>query len=280
MRIAVLVSLLFLLMASAIADTVSSPSALDNAKALISQGKYAEAIPILDKIASSDPAAPQALKMMGECHKAQKNWLQATKCFEKVLTYPEAPLQTKDARIQLMDCYLADNETSRGYACLDKLVADYPDDAARFHYVVGRRYQWMHQYAEAAKELREAVKLPTTDPDAKDAAKRYICCCLSAMDFDGALAYLPTFVSNYPDSVPDIVSKELYRWKFKIPQVIDIVEKASTGDEKNANELKIGLADCYLATNNWDKGLMVLKSIPDSKRWRSATGDRTRNPVR
>lgn len=273
MRIAVFVSLVFVLMASAFAETVPPPTPLDAAKALFDQGKYAEAIPILDKIASSDPAAPQALKMMGECYKAQRNWPQATKYFEKALTYPDASLQTKDIRIQLMDCYLADNGASRGFACLDRLVADYPDDAARFHYVVGRRYQWMHQYAEAAKELREAVKLPTTDPDAKDAAKRYICCCLSAMDFDGALAYLPTFVSDYPDSIPEVVSKELYRWKFKIPKVVEIIEKAASGTDKDTTELKIGLADCYVATNNWDKGLATLNGIPTSRRcanWRVA----------
>lgn len=251
---------------SAFAETISAPSPLDTARALMGQGKYAEAIIILREADLSQSSPSQTLRMLGDCCKAQKNWEQAIEYFGKALPGSQDQATEKDIRVQMMDCNLAAGNTGSAFAALDELAADYPNEAPRFHYVIGRRYQWNHEYGKAAKELSEATKLPPTDPDAKDAAKRYICCCLSAMDFDGALAYLPTFVSNHPDSIPEVVSKELYRWKFKIPQVIEIVDKAIATTGRDTTEMRIGLADCYLATNNWDKGLSTLKAIPENKR--------------
>jgi tetratricopeptide (TPR) repeat protein len=273
LRVTVCLTLLFMLMVSAFAETVSTPSPLDNAKALISQGKQIEAIPILDKIVASDPtSAPDALLMIGTCYKAQKDWPQAIKYFEKAVAGTETSNIRKDIRVQIMDCHLANGAAGEAFVCLDKLEADYPDDVPRFHYVIGRRYQWMHQYAEAADELKLALqphKTPPSDPDITDAAYRYICCSLSAMQFDNALAYLPTFVNLYPERIPDIITKDLYRWKFKVTEVVETVDKASRGTSPSTvsgQKLRVALASCYISTQDWTKALATIKEVTgDSK---------------
>lgn len=174
-----------------------------------------------------------------------------------------------------MDCQLADNNPGNALNLLDKLVADYPARAGRFYHVAGRRYQWMHQYGDAAKALRQAVdKLKPNDPDAKDAAQRYICCALSAMDFNAALDYLPTYAKRYPDGISAVFSSQIYRWKFKIPDAIKAIQKAldeMPAASTRAYELTIALADCYTATENWDKAAFCLASLPKSYQDTSAS---------
>jgi tetratricopeptide (TPR) repeat protein len=232
--------------------------------------EYAQALATLK--AMDDPASdPEVLQLMGDCYKGLKDWPQAIKCFEQILTCKDSPFRVQDVKSWIMDCYLANNEPYKALNTLEKLAAEYPDDAPKFYWLVGRRYQWMGQYAEGAKYFKQALKMPKTDPLAKDAARRFICCSLSAMDWDGALTYLPTFVSDFPDSAPEILSAELDRWKFKTLPAIQVVEKVvaeTRGEDKL--KLKIGLADCYAAVREWDKARSLLNSVPKSSQQRSA----------
>ena len=240
---------------------------------LIKVGDYAGAIAVLR--GTNDP---QSLQMLGNCYKATKEWYKAIDCFEKLVAAPPPNVSAKDINAWIMDCHLANNNPSGAYNLLDKLIKEYPDSAPQFHYILGRRYMWNHQYAEAVSELRQAIEMRKGDPNAWDAAKDYILCCLTAMDFDSALAFLPTLAKEYPDKIPDVVGSQLYRWKFKIPKALEILQGVidETGGSTN-NELKMGLADCYVAVQNCEKARSILQSMPESyqdssARWHTSMG--------
>lgn len=261
----VLVSLAGFLGATSLGDPAED---LKRGQDLARTGDCDAALKVLTQI--TDPSViSEALSSAAVCYRVQKNWSEAIKCYERILTLPSAQLREKDVMSSIMDCHLAANNTSQAYAYLEKLSSQYPDDIPRFHYVLGRRFYWMHQYADAVKELRQGIKMPKSDPEAKDACQKFINCSLSAMDWDGALAYLPTLVRDYPDSVPEVVGKQLDRWKFKIPQAIEIVEKASKEIPGDTTGLRIGLADCYVSVRNWGKSAEVLDSVPADRRDRS-----------
>ena len=129
MRIAVLVSLLFLLMAAASAETVSPASPLDQAKALISQGEQIEAIPVLDKIVASDPAsAPQALLILSGCYDELGKWSEAVECVEKLqATYPDS-VPSREVKLRLMDHYLANGVMDKHQSLRKELTSEFRRD--------------------------------------------------------------------------------------------------------------------------------------------------------
>ena len=98
MRVMVYLAVLAVLAVSAVADTGSVSSPLTDAKRLVDQGKCKQAIPILDKIAASDPSsAPEAFQMMGDCYKRLRNWSKAIECFERLLAdYPDSVAPDSD----------------------------------------------------------------------------------------------------------------------------------------------------------------------------------------
>ena len=146
MRIAVVVSLLFILMASAFAETVSPPSPLDTAKALISQGKQKDAIPILEKIVASDPdSAPHALDMMVGCYDALEEWGKAIGCLEELLTlHPNSVSPDGEIKRRMMDYYLADGKFEEYQSLRRELAGEFQSDAWKLYYTVGRRRVLRH----------------------------------------------------------------------------------------------------------------------------------------
>ena len=246
------------------------PRQLEQARGMWQARQYASGLAIAKGISDLD-SNPEALQVAAECYKGLKEWPEAIKRFEQILACKRLVFPPQDVKSWIMDCYLANGDPGKAFNYLDKLVAEYPNDAPKFQFLLGRRYQWMQQYGEGAKQFKQALKMPKTDPLAKETATRFICCSLSAMDWDSALAYLPTFAADYPDSVPEILSGQFGRWKFKIPAAIQVIQKAASearGDDKL--KLKIGLADSYAATHDWDKAVSALNSVPKDFQQRSA----------
>lgn len=232
---------------------------------LAKKGNHDAAISILSKI-TDQAQAPQALLLMASCYKKQRNWSQVIECYQQLLEkYPNSVAPDKEVKIWIMDYYLADNNIHMGSNYLEQLCAEYPEDAHRFHYIAGRRYQWVHKYADAVKELREAVKLPNTNSNVKDAAKRLICCYLSAGNFDGALEYLSTYIKQYPDQIPNIMIGQTSRWDSRMPDAIQVIEEtlhSMPASSSNSDAVRIGLAEFYVAIQDWDKASNHLVSIP------------------
>ena len=145
MRIAVCVPLLFMLMASAVAETVLQPSPLDSAKALISQGKQKDAIPILEKIVASDPdSAPQALDMMADCYDALEKWSKAIECLQKLQALSPKTPAPREIKLRFMDYYLAIGDLEKYQSLRKELADEYRGDGWRVYYTVGRRLVLKH----------------------------------------------------------------------------------------------------------------------------------------
>lgn len=204
----------------------------------IQQGQYQAAIDTL-----ADDNTPDGLKVRGNCYKALHEWGKAAECYAQITP------QTKDTRLWIADCRLAEGNPGP----MQELLKEFPDDPL-LRLTAGRRYQWMLRFEDAARELKGV--------EGSEASQRYILCSLSAMRFDDALQYLPIYVKKYPEGIPTVVSGNLYRWKFKVPEVVKVVEDAQDGTKL----LKVALADCYVAVHEWSKCLKLLQTIPEDQR--------------
>ena len=260
-----------MLMASAFAETVSTPSLLDEAKALISQGKQKDAIPILDKIAASDPtSAPQALQMTGECYKKLQKWSKAIECFDKLLAgYPNSIAADREVKAWIMDCHLANGDFEKCLALRNELFNEYQTDAWKLYYVVGRRHVWRHDYSKAIPELKKAVELGViskNSPEMIDAHRRLLHCYVERKQWSNAEELAQKLVKDYPSRA--------YEWHFEMgrcyqgrqeyEKAIEYLEQAAKLVPKNAwnaKDIFKALLDCYDHTGTLDKGVPLAEKL-------------------
>ena len=268
MRIAVFVSLLFILMASAVAETVPPPSPLDAAKALISQDKQIEAIPILEKIVASDPdSAPHALDMMVGCYDALEEWGKAIGFLEELLTLH--PNSDGEIKRRMMDYYLADGKFEEYRSLRRELVSEYQSDAWKLYYTVGRRRVLRHEYSEAIPELKKAIELGApvkSNLDIIDANYRLLHCYVVKKQWDEAEELGPKLVETYPEVAYKFQMEmgKCYQVQGKCDKAIDYLEPAAEKcpkDFDNAKRLYKTLLDAYDRIRKYDKAIALGKKL-------------------
>ena len=259
---------------------------LDDAKILITNGKYLKAIPLLESIVSSDKAStPQALEMMGDCYKAQQNWSKAIECFQKRLAdYPNSGSPERDVKSWMMDCYLANNDLTKGLALRNELLAQYGPDAWRIYYIVGWRYAWLKKFAEAESELEKAIEggiLAKTDDDVIDANRLLLVCCVVRSQWDKADKLAQRLLKDYPD--------KSYEWNYQIgksyqarqeyAKALEALEPAAKlAPDKTVVSKNIykTMLDCYDETDRLDKAIPLAEKLvgdyPGESAWQWRLG--------
>lgn len=285
MRIAVLVSLLFWLMASAFAETVSPLSPLDTAKALVSQGKQIEAIPILEKIVASDPAsAPKALLMMSDCYDELGKWSEAMECVQKLQTaYPDS-VPSREIKLRLMDHYLANGVMDKYRSLRQELTSEFQRDGWRLCYTVGKRRVLRQEYAEAIPELKKAVEVGEgfKNPDVADANYWLLHCYVVQKQWADAEKFGPALIARYPDLAYKLEMEmgQCYQGQGEYDQAIGHLETAAKlapkGDYYNFRSIHRSLLDCYEKTSALDKaislGEKLLQDYPGESAWQWRLG--------
>ena len=272
MRMTVFVSVLFILMASAFAETVSPSSALDTAKSLISQGKHKDAIPILEKIATSDPdSAPQALDLMTGCYDVLEQWGKAIECLEQLLNlHPNAITPDGEIKRRMMDYYLADGKFEEYRSLRQELMSEFESDAWKLYYTVGRRRVLRHEYVEAIPELRKAIELaPPMKSNAEtitDANYRLLHCYVVRKQWDEAEKLGPKLVQAYPESAYKFQMEmgKCYQVQGKCDKAIEYLEPAAEKcpkDFDNAKRLYKTLLDAYDRIRKYDKTISLARKL-------------------
>ena len=274
-RVTAYLALVAALAVSAAAQTAPPPAAssggLDEAKRLVDSGKYTEAIAALEKIASSDQAsAPQALQMMGNCYKIQKNWSQAIKCFEKLLAgYPNSVAPDREVRSWIMDCYLANGETDKALAVRKELLSQYQSDAWRLYYIIGRRYVWRHESSKAIPELTKAIELGAAsknDPGMIDANWFLMHCYVVDKQWAKAEALAQQLIRDHPEVAYQFHGElgRCYQGRGEYDKAIESLETAVKLSPKGAENLKDdfkSLLECYDRTRRSDKAIDLAKKL-------------------
>ena len=273
-RAVVCLAVIAVMAMSATAETVSSspagPADMNDAKRLITEGKRNEAIPILEKIVTSDQTlAPQALKMIGDCYKTLRNWNKVVEAFEKLLTeYPGSIAPDKEVKSWIMDYHLANGDIEKCLSLQKELISEYPSDAWKFYYIVGRRHVWKHDHSKAIPELEKAVELGIAfknHPDVIEANKQLLHCYLVKKQWDKAEDLIGRLTKDYPDEMYewDYATGRLYRGLGKYDKAIEYLEKAAESNKKLTNPRAMfkALLLCYSITGNLEQRIALSKKL-------------------
>ena len=259
---------------------------MDEAKALISKGKYAEAIPVLEIIASSDKtSAPQALQMLGDCYNITQRASKALECFEKLLAdHPNSVAPDKVVRGWIMDSYLANSQPEKALALRKELLSQYQSDAWRLYYIIGRRYVWRHEYGTAIPELAKAVELGAAaknDPEMIDADWLLIHCYVMEKQWAKAEAVALQLIAGQPDVAYRFYGElgRCYQGREEYGKAVECLEAAVKLSPKDAENLKDdykSLLRCYEVAGGPDEVMPLARRLvadyPEQPAWRWELG--------
>jgi tetratricopeptide (TPR) repeat protein len=266
-------------------DAVGS-TRLEDAKRLVGEGKCSEAIPLLEEMAASDAAsAPQALKMMGDCYKAQQNWANAIEAFEKLLAaYPNSAAPDREVKAWIMDCYLAKGDLEKCLFLRKQLLGEYRTDAWKLYYIVGRRRFWNHEYSKAIPELKQAVELGAdskSDPDFIEANRCLVRCYLVEKEWDKAEQLANELLEAYPDRAYEwhLELGKYHQGREEYDKAIECLELAAKTCPKsyyNAKEIFTVLLECYDTIGRSDQAIFLsqklIEDYPDEPFWKWKLG--------
>ncbi len=289
-KIIVCLAVMAVLAVSSSAQVVTpptQPSPIENAKALMTKSKFAEALPILEGITSSDKtSAPQALVMTGECYKALKKWSKAIEAFQKLMAdYPNAAAPDKEVKLWIMDCLLANKEPDKALAMQKELIPQFGPESWRVYLVLGRRYTWNHDPTRAIVELEKAAALGVAakdSPDMIDLNRRLLHCYVGTKQAEKAETLAQKLNKDYP--------KISYEWNYELGRLylgqqeyekaIECLESASKTVPKTlpvSKNISKTLLDCYDEIGNLDsatelaEGLIAEEPGKSSWQWRLGT---------
>jgi len=281
MKVTLCFVMLAILAASAIAETGSQLSPLDDAKRLISENNCSQAIPILEEIAASDPtSAAQALGMMGRCYSKQGNWSKAIESFERLLAgYPDSVAPNREVRSWIMDCYLANSQADEALALRKELLNDFQQDAWKLYYVIGRRYVWRQEFSKAIPELEKAAELGVNsqnDPDILDANSRLLHCYVQEKRWTKAKALAGILANDYPDKACEWNYEMGRCWQgigdhVKATESLEIAVELAPENASNLKAIRKALFISYDMTGKLDKAISLAEKMvvdyPDEPTW-------------
>ncbi len=137
-------------------------TSLDDAKRLYDEGKYREALALLDKIIDSSSENFEALLIKGDCLQKDERYVAAVQTYQKAekLNDNSAPLNTNHGA-----AYLNLDQTEEARKLLKKALKidpNYPEA----HYFMGNLYFLEFSVSNALRHYNEALKLK---PEFRDA---------------------------------------------------------------------------------------------------------------
>lgn len=244
---------------------------LARGKELIRAGNRDGALAVLGSITDPD-FTPQALLMMAECHRVRLDWPKAIECYTKLLACkPNPAASAEDVKTQLMDCYFAANNTDKGLSLEKELLGAYPGDAWKLHYVVGRRYLWQHNYAQAVPELSKALELGAAfkdNADFSDAKSQLVNAYVAMTQWDNALPLVTELVRDCPARMPEwcLALGKCYQAKGRPQDAIEQFKKAldlTKAPKGDAGVRMIGkaLLESYVSTGDLDAATALIRRL-------------------
>jgi tetratricopeptide (TPR) repeat protein len=291
MRVMAYLAVVAVLAASASAETGSSSAAgvsgrLDDAKRLVGEGKCTEGIPVLEEVAACDPeSAPQALKMMGDCYKAQQNWSKAIEAFETLLArYPDSVAPDREVKTWIMDCQLANGDLEKCLSLRKELLSQYQDDAWKLYYLVGRRHFWSHAYSKAVPELKKALELGATsknDPEIIEANKRLVQSYILEKQWERAEQLGNKLLGDYPDNAYQwhLEIGKCYQGRGEYEKAVESLETAAKLSPKHFEDTKRmykALLNCYDMTRRHEQAIALARKLvedyPEEPGWKWELG--------
>ncbi|MEM1324376.1 MAG: alkaline phosphatase family protein [Bacteroidota bacterium] len=140
---------------------------LMEASLLISEGKAAEAIPILQKIEAEEEADTRVNLQLARCYQQVGRWKSAEKCLRKELEYDPDTAQTHHLLAQ--NLMRQQEYEAAAEAALDALRLDFNQPS--YHFTLGRALYDMGAYEDAAQAIEKGLLMQPQNNAARELLK-------------------------------------------------------------------------------------------------------------
>ena len=234
-------------------QTVSQDGALGDARRLSQQGKFDEAIAMLEALALKDPELKGLAHELGVTYYKKNDYLKAAASFKKALE--EDPGDNEAVQLMGLSYYLS-GRPAEAIAPLEKVQTWYPSANVDAAYILGICYMQTKDYPSARKAFAKMFDVPAESA----ASYLFTARMLLRQDF-GPVAeeYAKKAVELDPKlPLAHSLLGELYLYKSRLPEAIEQFQKEL---ELNPGEAAVyyKLADAYSRLQKYEEAERLLQ---------------------
>jgi tetratricopeptide (TPR) repeat protein len=234
-------------------QTVSTDAVFGDARRLLQQGKFDEALAQLESLASKDPDLKGLAHELGITYYKKSDYLKATTSFKKALE--EDPGDNEAVQLMGLSYYLA-GRPAEAIAPLEKVQTWYPSANVDASYILGICYIQTKDYANARKAFAKMFGVPAESA----ASYLFTARMLLRQDF-GPIAeeYAKKAVELDPKlPLAHSLLGELYLYKSRIPEAIEQFQEELKLNPADAG-IYYKLADAYTRVQKYEEAEKLLQ---------------------
>lgn len=233
--------------------TVSTETALRDARRLSEQGKFDEALGKLEALTLEEPELKGLAHELGVTYYKKSDYLKATASFKKALE--EDPGDNEAVQLMGLSYYLA-GRPAEAIAPLEKVQTWYPSANVDAAYILGVCYMQTKDYPSARKAFAKMFAVPA------DSAASYLFTArmLLRQDFAPVAEEYAKKAVDLDPKLPlaHLLLGELYLYKSRLPEAIEQFQKEL---ELNPGEAAVyyKLADAYSRLQKYEEAERLLQ---------------------